>query len=115
MKALGLCVVLYAVTVLLLFVVDPCRWLSRCAWYRCVVNWQLYRRWTPCLHRAIYTRLMGPALPAISDAELWESGCQDCGTVFLRDTRANWDKAMARVAWGDRLLTLLFPMKRSAK
>ena len=80
-------------------------WLERFAWYRSVINWQLYRRWTPCRHPH---RHFGRAHATAADLpDFYIYACEDCGTVFLADTWANWEIECQRVSWWRRVQRVL--------
>ena len=70
-------------------------WLWRSSYGRCLDNWLHYRHWTPCPHPGTVFRL-SPVV-SVQGAALWESACLVCGTVFIRDTRANWEAELTRV------------------
>jgi len=60
------------------------RWLSRFAWWRCLMTGLLYGRWSRCAHRTVVLRRLPAVTPDLPD--LYALVCPECQTIFFRDT-----------------------------
>jgi hypothetical protein len=60
------------------------RWLSRFAWWRCLMTGLLYGRWSRCAHRAVVVRRLPAVTPDLP--ERYTLVCPACQTVFYRDS-----------------------------
>jgi hypothetical protein len=77
-------------------------WLTRFAWWRCLMNWFENGRWSPCAHRTTVVQRCPGVTQDLPD--LYALVCQECQTVFIQDTMENFQAFAARVPWWKRVV-----------
>jgi hypothetical protein len=79
-------------------------WFRQCAWYRCLGNWVLYRRWVPCRHAEMVPRpVPRPARVPRTEVQWYAFACVHCGAVFFWDTVDNWRAEIASLSLWERV------------